>query len=104
MANTNEGLAAVRAAGQRLGRPLAMTPGKVAYALQLLGEPDRTMTSIAKLLGVSHSILYTALPELQAVKRGRGGLDGVLAQLPPDSRPGPPTVDRYDVLLGRTGR
>ncbi|WP_243706356.1 helix-turn-helix domain-containing protein [Micromonospora sp. KC721] len=47
-----------------------MTPEKVAYALHLLGEPDRTMTSIAKLLGVSRSTLYTALPELQAAKRG----------------------------------
>ncbi|MBO4161377.1 recombinase family protein [Micromonospora sp. MMS20-R2-23] len=66
VANTNEGLAAARAAGQRLGRPPAMTPEKVAYALQLLAEPDRTMISIAKLLGVSRSTLYTALPELQA--------------------------------------
>src|SRR4051794_24590634 len=54
-ANTNEGLAAARARGQQLSRPPAMTPEKVAYALQLLGEPDRTMTSIAKLLSVSHS-------------------------------------------------
>ncbi|MFJ8691071.1 recombinase family protein [Micromonospora wenchangensis] len=74
VANTNEGLAAARAAGQRLGRPPAMTPEKVAYALQLLAEPDRTMTSIAKLLGVSRSTLYTALPELQAAKRDRGPL------------------------------
>jgi hypothetical protein len=28
-----------------------MTPEKIAYALQLFGEPDHTMTSIAKLLG-----------------------------------------------------
>ncbi|GGJ68194.1 hypothetical protein GCM10010121_093620 [Streptomyces brasiliensis] len=104
VANTNEGLAAARAAGQRLGRPPAMTSEKVAYALQLLDEPNRTMTSIAKLLGVSRSTLYTALPELQAAKRNRGGLADVLAQLPPDSRPGPPTADKYDALLGRTGR
>ncbi|WP_285554008.1 hypothetical protein [Actinoplanes regularis] len=31
-------------------------------------------------------------------------LDGVLAQLPPNSRPGPPTVDQYDALLTGTGR
>ncbi|WP_232433893.1 recombinase family protein [Salinispora arenicola] len=36
VANTNEGLAAGRARGQQLGRPPAMTPEKVAYALQLL--------------------------------------------------------------------
>ncbi|WP_018908377.1 helix-turn-helix domain-containing protein [Salinispora arenicola] len=42
-----------------------MTPEKVAYALQLLAEPDRLMTSIAALLGVSRSTLYKALPQLQ---------------------------------------
>ncbi|WP_232433886.1 recombinase family protein [Salinispora arenicola] len=99
VANTNEGLAAARAAGQRLGRPPAMTPENTAYALQLLDEPGRTITSIAKLLRVSRSTLYTALPELQATKRDRGGLDDILAQLPTDARPGPPTVDRYDQLL-----
>lgn len=43
VANTNEGLAAARARGQRLGRPPAMTPEKIAYARQLLTEPDRTI-------------------------------------------------------------
>ncbi|MFY1599840.1 recombinase family protein [Micromonospora sp. WMMD737] len=65
VANTNEGLAAARARGQRLGRPPAMTPEKVAYALQLLAEPDRSMVSIAKLLGISRSTLYNALPGLK---------------------------------------
>jgi DNA invertase Pin-like site-specific DNA recombinase len=104
VANTNEGLAAARAAGQRLGRPPAMTPEKVAYALQLLGEPDRTMASIAKLLRVSRSTLYAALPELQAARRGdQADLDERIAQLPPDTRPGSPRLDKYDALL-TTGR
>jgi predicted transcriptional regulator len=47
-----------------------MTPEKVAYALQLLAEPDQTMSSIAKLLKVSRSILYKALPELVPAQRG----------------------------------
>lgn len=64
VANTNEGLAAARARGQRLGRPPAMTPEKAAYARQLFTEPDRTVASIARLLGVSRSTLYKALPEL----------------------------------------
>ncbi|WP_157547780.1 recombinase family protein [Micromonospora sp. ATCC 39149] len=64
VANTHEGLAAARARGQRLGRPPAMTPEKVAYALQLLAEPDRSLSSIATLLGVSRSTLYKALPAL----------------------------------------
>lgn len=81
-----------------------MTPEKVAYALQLLGEPDRTITSIAKLLRVSRSTLYTALPELPAAQRGgQAALDERIAQLPPDSRPGPPTLEKYDALLRGTG-
>lgn len=78
MANTNEGLAAARARGQRLGRPPAMTPEKVAYAMQLLAEPDRSISSIAKLLGISRSTLYKALPELVPPQ---------LAALPPNARP-----------------
>jgi len=41
------------------------------------------MTSIAKLLGVSRSILYTALPELLPTARDRAVLDQRLGQLPP---------------------
>jgi DNA invertase Pin-like site-specific DNA recombinase len=53
VASTNEGLAAVRAAGHRLGRPPAFTPEKAAYALQLLAGPERAISSIARLLGVT---------------------------------------------------
>jgi hypothetical protein len=49
-----------------LGRPPAFTPEKIAYALTLLAEPDRSMGSIAKLLGVSRATLYQHLPELKA--------------------------------------
>ena len=102
VANTNEGLAAARARGQRLGRPPAMSPEKVAYALQLLDEPDRSMSSIAKLLGISRSTLYKALPELVPAQRGPAVLETRLTQLPPNSRPGPPRVDHYDQLLTTT--
>ncbi|WP_305847273.1 helix-turn-helix domain-containing protein, partial [Micromonospora sp. KC207] len=64
VANTNEGLAAARARGQRLGRPSAMTPEKVAYARQLLAEPERSISALAKLVGVSRSTIYKVLPEL----------------------------------------
>ena len=37
---------------------------KVAYALQLLAEPERSVSSIAKLLGVCRTTLYKALPTL----------------------------------------
>lgn len=82
VANTNEGLAAARARGQRLGRPSAMTPEKVAYALHLLAEPDQTMSSIAKLLGVSRSTLYSHLPELQPARRGPAALDAHASDVP----------------------
>ncbi|MEU8184018.1 hypothetical protein AB0B85_32200 [Micromonospora sp. NPDC049044] len=39
-----------------------MTPEKVAYAMHQLAEPDRSMSSIAKLLGISRSTLNKAMP------------------------------------------
>jgi transposase-like protein len=76
-----------------------MTPEKIAYAMHLLGEPDCTVSSIAKLLGISRSTLYKVMTELIPAQRGPAVLEAQLAQLPPDSRPGPPTVTRYDQLL-----
>src|SRR5919198_824494 len=61
---THEGLAAARARGVRLGRPPAMTPEQVRSARTLLAEPEHSVTSIAKLLGVSRSTIYKYLPEL----------------------------------------
>lgn len=82
VANTNEGLAAARERGQRLGRPSAMTPEKVAYAVQLLAAPDESMASIARLLGVSRSTLYTHLPELErAVALAQGAPAVRIAEL-----------------------
>lgn len=64
---TNEGLAAARARGQRLGRPPAMTPEQVGHARAMLTQPDATISSIARLLGVSRSTIYKYLPELKPV-------------------------------------
>lgn len=61
---TREGLDAARARGQRLGRPPALTPEEVRHARQLLTNPDNTVSSIARLLGVSRSTLYAHIPEL----------------------------------------
>ena len=66
---THEGLAAARARGTRLGRPPAMTPDQVRSARTLLAEPDHSVTSIAKLLGVSRSTIYKYLPELRGGSR-----------------------------------
>jgi DNA invertase Pin-like site-specific DNA recombinase len=62
---TNEGLAAAKARGQRLGRPSAMTPERVGHARALLTQPDAAISSIARLLGVSRSTIYKYLPELK---------------------------------------
>ena len=42
------------------------SPGKAAYALTLLAEPDRSTGSIVKLLGISRVTLYQHLPKLKA--------------------------------------
>lgn len=62
--STNEGLAAARARGQRLGRPPALTPEQVSHARFLLTNPDASVSSVAKLLGVSRSTIYKYVPEL----------------------------------------
>ncbi|WP_259406263.1 helix-turn-helix domain-containing protein [Microbispora sp. H10885] len=62
---TQEGLAAARARGQRLGRPPAMDAEMVARARRLLAQPEETASSIAKLLGVSRAMLYRYVSELQ---------------------------------------
>ena len=61
---TNEGLAAAKARGVRLGRPPAMTPEQVQSAQTLLSNPDNTVSSTAKLAGVSRSTIYKYVPQL----------------------------------------
>jgi DNA invertase Pin-like site-specific DNA recombinase len=71
---TNEGLAAARARGQRLGRPPALSPEQVRAARDLLAQPERSITSIARLLGVARSTLYEHVPELRTGGAGRAAL------------------------------
>jgi DNA invertase Pin-like site-specific DNA recombinase len=61
----NEGLDAARARGARLGRPPAMTPEQIQHARDLLSRPKNTVSSIAKLLGVSRNTIYKYVPELK---------------------------------------
>jgi DNA invertase Pin-like site-specific DNA recombinase len=61
---THEGLAAAKARGVRLGRPPAMTPEQVRSARDLLAQPDHTISSVARLLGVSRSTIYKYIPDL----------------------------------------
>ena len=80
---TREGLDAARARGQRLGRPPAMTGEQIRQARDLLTLPVNSISSIARLLGVSRSTIYKHLPELANGHRPAAG------QIPP-SRPGLP--------------
>ncbi|MFP8944681.1 recombinase family protein [Streptomyces fenghuangensis] len=66
---THEGLAAARARGERIGRPPAMTEEQILHARSMLANPDASITSIAKLLGVSRTTLYKYVPELKAGHR-----------------------------------
>jgi len=61
---THEGLEAARARGVRLGRPPALTAEQVGQARVLLAQPGSTVSSIARLLGVSRSTVYKYVPEL----------------------------------------
>jgi DNA invertase Pin-like site-specific DNA recombinase len=83
---THEGLDAAPARGVRLGRPPAMTSEQIQHARVLLARPDSTVSSIARLLGVSRATIYKYIPEITA------------AGLPPDRR-ALPDVTAYDVLL-----
>lgn len=80
---THEGLAAARARGERIGRPPAMTAEQLRHARALLAQPDNTVTSIAKLLGVSRTTLYKYVPELAA------GRDSMVASGTPSLLPTP---------------
>jgi len=53
---TREGLDAARARGRVGGRPLVMTPEKLAAARALL--PDNSISAIARIVGVSRGTIY----------------------------------------------
>jgi DNA invertase Pin-like site-specific DNA recombinase len=65
VAGTREGLDAARARGQRLGRPPALSSEQIRQARVLLTRPEESVASIARLLGVSRTTLYTHVPELR---------------------------------------
>ncbi|MEE1808060.1 recombinase family protein [Streptomyces sp. BE133] len=75
---TVEGMAEARARGERIGRPLAMTAEQILHARSMLANPEASVTSIAKLLGISRTTLYKYVPELKA-----GGRPAVGVQVAP---------------------
>jgi DNA invertase Pin-like site-specific DNA recombinase len=66
--NTREGLAAARARGRVGGRPTVVNEDLLRAARDLLPNPDHSIDSIARLLGVSRATLYSHIPDLQQLR------------------------------------
>ncbi|MGV9544118.1 recombinase family protein [Nocardia beijingensis] len=86
---THEGLDAARARGQRLGRPPAMTTEQIRQARAILTRPEETVSSVARLLGVSRSTIYQYVPELG---KGQQLLTGQGVSLPAAGERSEPSV------------
>ncbi|MFF7361857.1 recombinase family protein [Streptomyces sp. NPDC008125] len=67
---TKKCLAAARARGRAGGRPSVATEEIIRAARDLLPDPGRSITSIAKLLGVSPGTLYNHIPDLRELRAG----------------------------------
>ncbi|MFE0601687.1 recombinase family protein [Streptomyces sp. NPDC058892] len=80
VSGTREGLAA-RARGKVGGRPSVVNADIIRAARDMLPNPDHSITSIAKLLGVSPGTLYNHIPDLQELRASR-----IPAQLEAGSR------------------
>jgi DNA invertase Pin-like site-specific DNA recombinase len=65
---TNEGLAAARARGRVGGRPSVATEELIRAARDMLPNPENSITTIAKLLGVSPGTLYNHIPDLRELR------------------------------------
>ncbi|MFC7641906.1 recombinase family protein [Streptosporangium lutulentum] len=75
ISGTREGLAAARARGRVGGRPTVITPDILRAARDLLPNPEHSVTSIAKLLGVSAGTLYNHIPDLRELRTGNTNPD-----------------------------
>ena len=68
VSGTREGLAAARARGRVGGRPPVVTPEILRAARDMLPNPDASVTSIARLLGISPGTLYNHIPDLRELR------------------------------------
>ncbi|BCK66481.1 resolvase [Streptomyces libani subsp. rufus] len=68
---TNEGLAAARARGRVGGRPTVVSPDILRAARDMLPNPENSVETIAKLLGVSVGTLYNHIPDLKELRVSR---------------------------------
>lgn len=65
---TNEGLAAARARGRVGGRPTVVNADLLRAARDMLPNPENSIETIARLLGVSVGTLYNHIPELKELR------------------------------------
>lgn len=63
-------LAAARARGRIGGRPTVVNPDIIRAARDMLPNPETSITTIAKLLGVSPGTLYNHIPDLKELRAG----------------------------------
>lgn len=71
VAGTHEGLAAARARGKTGGRPTVVNVELIRAARDMLPNPENSVASIARLLGVSVGTLYNHIPDLQELRASR---------------------------------
>lgn len=71
VSGTREGLAAARTRGRVGGRPTVITPEILRAARDMLPNPDNSIESIAKILGVSPGTLYNHIPDLRELRTSR---------------------------------
>ncbi|WP_331746928.1 recombinase family protein (plasmid) [Streptomyces halstedii] len=71
VAGTHEGLAAARARGRVGGRPSVVDEDLIRAARDMLPNPASSVTSIAKILGVSVGTLYNHIPDLKELRNSR---------------------------------
>ncbi len=71
VSGTREGLAAARMRGRVGGRPTVVTPEILRAARDMLPNPDNSIESIAKILGVSPGTLYNHIPDLRELRTSR---------------------------------
>ncbi|MGC8488939.1 MAG: recombinase family protein [Clostridia bacterium] len=83
---TQAGLVAARARGRHGGRPLVMSPDKVATARRMYESKEFTIEAIANVLGVSRASIYRHLAD--------AGKVGPEALHPPPSPESPPRAAR----------
>ncbi|WTY91408.1 recombinase family protein [Sphaerisporangium sp. NBC_01403] len=71
VSGTREGLAAARARGKVGGRPTVVNADIIRAARDMLPNPEHSITSIARLLGVSPGTLYNHIPDLKELRATR---------------------------------